>query len=55
MAPAVKSNRGSVAAHKTEMEELLRINAEPERIRHLQEHIDDGEKLLREIKSLHLH
>ncbi|CEP66360.1 Uncharacterized [Moorella glycerini] len=46
---------GSVAAHKVELEELRRTNADPSRINHLQEHINDGEKLLQEIKSLHLH
>jgi len=49
-----KEAEGSVAAHKTEIEELRRTNADPGRIRHLQEHIDDGEKLLQEINSLHL-
>jgi hypothetical protein len=46
---------GSVAAHKMEIGELQHTNADPEQIRHLQEHITDGEKLLQEIKSLHLH
>ncbi|SMB98304.1 hypothetical protein SAMN00808754_2261 [Thermanaeromonas toyohensis ToBE] len=46
---------GSLAAHRLELEELQQINADPSRIRHLQEHIRDGEKLLQEIRSLHLH
>lgn len=46
---------GSLAAHRLELEELQHINADPSRISHLQEHIRDGEKLLQEIKSLHLH
>ncbi len=50
-----KEAEGSVAAHKMEIEEIRRTNADPERIRHLQEHIADGERLLQEIKSLHLH
>lgn len=44
--------RGSVAAHKAELAELRRQNADPERISHLQAHITDGEKLLHEIESL---
>lgn len=46
---------GSVAAHKMEIGELQRAGAGQERIKHLQEHISDGEKLLQEIKSLRLH
>ncbi|GAW92494.1 hypothetical protein [Calderihabitans maritimus] len=46
---------GSVAAHKNELKELRQSNANPEEIRHLQEHISDGERLLREISSMRLH
>ncbi|RKO66569.1 hypothetical protein [Desulfofundulus salinus] len=46
---------GSLAAHRLELEDLQRTNADPGRISHLQAHISDGEKLLQEIKSLHLH
>ncbi|MBC7336211.1 MAG: hypothetical protein H5U01_08075 [Clostridia bacterium] len=44
--------KGSVAAHKAELAELQRQNADPERINHLQAHILDGERLLQEIESL---
>lgn len=46
---------GSVSAHRVEIEELRRTNKDPEEIRHLEEHIAEGEKLLNEIKSLRLH
>ncbi|MDK2888918.1 hypothetical protein SAMN02745218_01837 [Desulfofundulus australicus DSM 11792] len=46
---------GSLAAHRLELEDLKRTNADPDRISHLQAHINDGEKLLKEMKQLHLH
>ncbi|MEW6448015.1 MAG: hypothetical protein AB1426_08005 [Bacillota bacterium] len=46
---------GSVSAHRVELEELRRKNAPPEEIRHLEEHIADGEHLLSEIRKLRLH
>ncbi|WP_334110002.1 hypothetical protein [Thermodesulfitimonas autotrophica] len=46
---------GSVSAHRVELEELRRKNASPEEIRHLEEHIAAGERLLSEIKGLRLH
>lgn len=45
----------SIEAHKAELEELIRGQADHEKIRHLQEHITEGEKLLHEIQQLHLH
>lgn len=46
---------GSVSAHRVELEELRRKNAAPEEIRHLENHIADGERLLNEMKQLRLH
>ncbi len=46
---------GSVAAHRAEIEELIRGQTDPEQIRHLQEHITEGEQLIQEIHQLHLH
>jgi hypothetical protein len=46
---------GSVSAHKAELGELLKDNKDQAEINHLREHIEEGEKLLQEIKSLHLH
>lgn len=46
---------GSVSAHRVELEELRRKNASPEEIRHLENHISDGERLLNEIRQLRLH
>lgn len=46
---------GSVAAHRTELEELIRSQADQDKIRHLQEHITEGERLIQEIQQLHLH
>jgi len=46
---------GSLAAHRLELEDLRQTNADPQRVAHLQAHLNDGEKLLREMKQLHLH
>jgi len=46
---------GSVAAHRMELQDLQRNNADPARINHLQAHINDGERLIQEISSLQLH
>ena len=46
---------GSLSAHRLELEDLKRINTDPDRIAHLQAHINDGEKLIQEMKQLHLH
>lgn len=47
--------KGSIATHKTELEELKESNAEQEEINHLKKHINEGEKLLQEINSMQLH
>ena len=47
--------QGSLAAHRLELEELCRGGADGGRIEHLQEHIRDGEGLLREMAELRLH
>lgn len=46
---------GSIRAHKIELQELQRANQDPKEISHLQEHINEGEKLLQEIRSLQVH
>ncbi len=46
---------GSVDAHRVELEELRVREGDPERVRYLQEHIAEGEKLLTEMRSLRLH
>ncbi|WP_027364849.1 hypothetical protein [Desulfotruncus alcoholivorax] len=46
---------GSIAAHKTELTELMQNNQNQDEINHLRAHIEEGEKLLQEIKSLYLH
>ena len=46
---------GSVAAHKTELAEIMKANKDQAEINHLRGHIVEGENLLQEIKSLHLH
>lgn len=46
---------GSVAAHRTELDELTRTNADPHEIEHLRHHIAEGEKLLNELKNMKLH
>lgn len=45
---------GSVSAHRVEVEELRRKGADPGKIKHLEAHIEDGERLLSEIKGLKL-
>ncbi|MEW6173367.1 MAG: hypothetical protein AB1510_09935 [Bacillota bacterium] len=45
---------GSVSAHRVELEELRRGGSASEEIRHLEAHIDDGERLLDEIRRLNL-
>lgn len=47
--------RGSVAAHKAELEELKARNTDPGRISHLQARIADGERLLQDIEDLRWH
>lgn len=46
--------QGSLDAHKMELEEIKKVG-EGQRINHLQQHINDGEQLLSEIKSMTLH
>ena len=46
---------GSVSAHKTELAEIMKTNKDQAEINHLRGHIEEGENLLQEIKSLHLH
>lgn len=46
---------GSVAAHRTELDELMRTNKEQHEIDHLRQHIAEGEKLLSELRSMKLH
>lgn len=46
---------GSVAAHRTELDELNRTNKDQHEIDHLRQHIAEGEKLLDEMKSMKLH
>mgnify|MGYP000206356149 CR=1 FL=1 len=46
---------GSVAAHRTELDELARTNKDPHEIEHLRQHIAEGEKLLNEMKNMKLH
>lgn len=46
---------GSVAAHKTELDELMKANKDPHEIEHLRQHIAEGEKLLYEMRSMKLH
>lgn len=46
---------GSIAAHKTELNELATTGKDREEIEHLRRHISEGEKLIAEIKSLHMH
>lgn len=46
---------GSVAAHKTELDELMKANKSPHEIEHLRQHIAEGEKLLNEMRSMKLH
>jgi hypothetical protein len=46
---------GSVAAHRTELDELMRANKDQHEIDHLRQHIEEGEKLMSELKSMKLH
>lgn len=45
---------GSVAAHRTEPDELKARGVDKTQIEHLQEHIREGEELLREIRGMHI-
>jgi len=46
--------KGSLDAHKIELTELQR-NGDVQQINHLQEHIQDGETMLKELKNMTLH
>ncbi|SFG57938.1 hypothetical protein SAMN05660649_02080 [Desulfotomaculum arcticum] len=46
---------GSIAAHRTELTELQKMNASQSEIDHLKEHIKEGESLLQKIKAMKLH
>lgn len=46
---------GSIAAHRTELDELTRANKDPHEIDHLRQHIAEGEKLLSEMKNMKIH
>ncbi|KPU43383.1 hypothetical protein OXPF_28240 [Oxobacter pfennigii] len=46
--------KGSIDAHRIELAQLKQSNSDPNEIHHLQEHIEEGEQLLNEIKSLSL-
>ncbi|MCL6635181.1 MAG: hypothetical protein K6T29_05360 [Peptococcaceae bacterium] len=46
---------GSVAAHRTELEELMRTNRDQHEIEHLRQHIAEGEKLMSELRNMKLH
>jgi hypothetical protein len=46
---------GSLAAHRAELAELQNNTAKQHDIDHLNEHISEGEALLRQIKSMKLH
>lgn len=45
--------KGSLDAHKLELQELQKTG-DQDRIRHLQQHISDGEQMLSELTSLTL-
>lgn len=45
---------GSVSAHLLELAELKKAGGS-EAVKHLEDHIADGEKLLREIRQMRLH
>lgn len=46
---------GSIAAHRAELTDLQKNTAQQHEMDHLQEHIAEGETLLRQIKSMKLH
>ncbi len=46
---------GSVAAHRTELDELVQGNKSRHEIEHLRQHIAEGENLLSQMKSMVLH
>lgn len=46
---------GSVAAHRTELDELTLANRDPHEIEHLRQHIAEGEKLINEMRNMKLH
>lgn len=45
---------GSIAAHRTELQELQKTNGSRHEIDHLNEHIREGESLLQKIKGMKL-
>jgi len=45
---------GSIAAHRTEVQELQKANGPRHEIDHLNEHIREGESLLQKIKGMRL-
>lgn len=45
---------GSMAAHRTELQELQKMNGSQNEIDHLNEHIREGESLLQKIKGMKL-
>jgi len=46
--------QGSVDAHRLELQDLQKTG-DQNQISHLQQHINDGEKLLSELKSMTIH
>lgn len=46
---------GSIAAHRTELQELQKMSGSQGEIDHLKEHIKEGEDLLQRIKGMKLH
>ncbi len=46
--------KGSLDAHRIELSELQK-NGDAKQAGHLQEHIQDGESMLRELKNMTLH
>ena len=46
---------GSIAAHQAELSDLQRGNVSQHEIKHLKEHISEGESLIQQIKSMKLH
>lgn len=45
---------GSIAAHRTELQELQKMNGSQHEIDHLMEHIREGESLLQKIRGMKL-
>lgn len=46
---------GSIAAHQAELADLERGNVSQSEIRHLKEHIAEGESLIQQIRTMKLH